>query len=274
MVIGRALPLVRAARRSACACATWTATSASCAASVFDKVRLTRSSGVICVELMKKVQDHGYRIAEVPVHHFHRSYGKSQFFNFPRVARTLLDLASCGSSSWCSKEHLSAGQGPGSRPGAHVSEEPRDFYRGRKVLVTGGLGFIGSNLCRTLADLGARGHRGRQPAPRLRGQPLQPRGLRGQGPHQHRRRARPRHGVPGARPGRALQPGRPGQPHRLHDRSLHRSRDQLHEPALDPGGGAQGATPSSRSSTRAPARSTASRSTCPWTRSTRCTPPT
>jgi UDP-glucose 4-epimerase len=31
----------------------------------------------------------------------------------------------------------------------------RDFYRQRKVLVTGGLGFIGSNLCRTLADLGA-----------------------------------------------------------------------------------------------------------------------
>lgn len=33
--------------------------------------------------------------------------------------------------------------------------DSRDFYRGRKVLVTGGLGFIGSNLCRTLADLGA-----------------------------------------------------------------------------------------------------------------------
>jgi UDP-glucose 4-epimerase len=31
----------------------------------------------------------------------------------------------------------------------------RDFYRGRKVMVTGGLGFIGSNLCRALADLGA-----------------------------------------------------------------------------------------------------------------------
>ena len=31
----------------------------------------------------------------------------------------------------------------------------QDSYRGRKVLVTGGLGFIGSNLCRALADLGA-----------------------------------------------------------------------------------------------------------------------
>ena len=31
----------------------------------------------------------------------------------------------------------------------------RDFYRGRKILVTGGIGFIGSNLCRVLADLGA-----------------------------------------------------------------------------------------------------------------------
>jgi UDP-glucose 4-epimerase len=32
----------------------------------------------------------------------------------------------------------------------------RDFYRGKSVLVTGGLGFIGSNLVRSLADLGAK----------------------------------------------------------------------------------------------------------------------
>jgi len=31
----------------------------------------------------------------------------------------------------------------------------RDYYRGRKVLVTGALGFIGANLCRALSDLGA-----------------------------------------------------------------------------------------------------------------------
>jgi glycosyltransferase involved in cell wall biosynthesis len=73
---------------------------------VFDKVTLTRSSGVICVELMKKVQDHGYRIAEVPVHHYHRAYGKSQFFNFPRVARTLLDLTRLWAELVLRKQHL------------------------------------------------------------------------------------------------------------------------------------------------------------------------
>ena len=76
--------------------------------SVFDKVVLTRSSGVICVELMKKVQDHGFRIAEVPVHHYHRSYGKSQFFNFPRVARTLVDLTRLWLELVVRKEHLKA----------------------------------------------------------------------------------------------------------------------------------------------------------------------
>jgi glycosyltransferase involved in cell wall biosynthesis len=75
---------------------------------VFEKVALTRSSGVICVELMKKVQDHGFRIAQVPVHHYHRSYGKSQFFNFPRVARTLLDLARLWVDLVVRKEHMKA----------------------------------------------------------------------------------------------------------------------------------------------------------------------
>ena len=36
-----------------------------------------------------------------------------------------------------------------------MTSDYRDFYRGRKVLVTGALGFIGSNLSRELADLGA-----------------------------------------------------------------------------------------------------------------------
>jgi UDP-glucose 4-epimerase len=31
----------------------------------------------------------------------------------------------------------------------------RDVYRGRRVMITGGVGFIGSNLARALVDLGA-----------------------------------------------------------------------------------------------------------------------
>ena len=48
---------------------------------------LEKNSGVICLEMMKKIQDAGFRIAEVPVHHYHRAYGKSQFFNFRRLFR-------------------------------------------------------------------------------------------------------------------------------------------------------------------------------------------
>jgi glycosyltransferase involved in cell wall biosynthesis len=59
---------------------------------VFDKVRLERDSGVICVEMMKKVQNAGFNIAQVPVSHYHRAYGHSQFFNFRRVFRVGVDL--------------------------------------------------------------------------------------------------------------------------------------------------------------------------------------
>jgi glycosyltransferase involved in cell wall biosynthesis len=59
---------------------------------VFDKVHLERDSGVICVEMMKKVQDAGFNIAQVPVSHYHRAYGHSQFFNFRRVFRVGIDL--------------------------------------------------------------------------------------------------------------------------------------------------------------------------------------
>jgi glycosyltransferase involved in cell wall biosynthesis len=79
---------------------------------IFDKVELTKDSGVICVELMKKVQDHGFRIQQVPVHHYHRAYGRSQFFNFRRVARTLLDLARLWNDLVIRKIHLVAPAAP------------------------------------------------------------------------------------------------------------------------------------------------------------------
>lgn len=61
--------------------------------SIFDKVHLKSDSGVICVEMMKKIQDAGFRITEVPVHHYHRAYGRSQFFNFRRIFRVARDLS-------------------------------------------------------------------------------------------------------------------------------------------------------------------------------------
>ena len=60
--------------------------------SIFDRVRLEKDSGVICLEMMKKIQDAGFTIVEVPVHHYHRVHGQSQFFNFRRVFRTGVDV--------------------------------------------------------------------------------------------------------------------------------------------------------------------------------------
>jgi glycosyltransferase involved in cell wall biosynthesis len=74
--------------------------------SVFDEVELTSDSGVICVELMKKVQDAGFRLTETPVHHFHRAYGKSQFFNYSRLVRVAQDLVVLWKQLVIDKEHL------------------------------------------------------------------------------------------------------------------------------------------------------------------------
>jgi glycosyltransferase involved in cell wall biosynthesis len=60
--------------------------------SIFERIELVKSSGVICLEMMKKVQDAGFHIVEVPVHHFHRAFGKSQFFNFRRIFKTGVDV--------------------------------------------------------------------------------------------------------------------------------------------------------------------------------------
>lgn len=59
---------------------------------IFDVIELESNTGAITFELVKKAQDAGYRFTEVPVRHFYRQYGESQFFNFPRVARTLLAM--------------------------------------------------------------------------------------------------------------------------------------------------------------------------------------
>jgi len=60
--------------------------------SIFDRVTLEKNSGVICLEMMKKIQDAGFTIVEAPVHHYHRAWGKSQFFNLRRIFHTGVDV--------------------------------------------------------------------------------------------------------------------------------------------------------------------------------------
>ena len=62
-------------------------------ASALDRIALHHSSGVICVELLRKLDRSGARFTEVGVHHYARPYGRSQFFRFGRVARSLFDVA-------------------------------------------------------------------------------------------------------------------------------------------------------------------------------------
>ena len=76
--------------------------------SVFERVALESTDGVICVEMIKKFQDIGFRVKEVPVHHYFRAYGKSQFFNFPRIFRIANHLIKLWWNLRIKKSHRSA----------------------------------------------------------------------------------------------------------------------------------------------------------------------
>ncbi len=60
---------------------------------VLESFPLESNSGCITVEMMTRIEQGGFRVREVPVHHYHRAFGQSQFFNFGRVARTLWELS-------------------------------------------------------------------------------------------------------------------------------------------------------------------------------------
>jgi glycosyltransferase involved in cell wall biosynthesis len=61
--------------------------------SVLQKIALEHNSGIICLELIRKLQDAGARFAELPVHHYRRRYGRSQFFTVPSIAEVVFDMA-------------------------------------------------------------------------------------------------------------------------------------------------------------------------------------
>ena len=175
------------------------------------------------------------------MHHYHRAFGKSQFFNFRRIFRTGVDVLRLWFALVVRGSTARAGCAGAPRRTAASRAARRRRERGLPrvlprppVMITGGLGFIGSNLARQLVDLGADVLLVDSLIPDYGGNLFNIDGIadrvrvniadvRQQSDDE----------LPGARPRGDLQPRRPGQPHRQHARSVHGSRDQLPQPADD-----------------------------------------
>ncbi len=92
--------------------------------SVFERVQLESDSGTIALEMVKKFSDAGFRFVEVPVHHYHRAYGRSQFFNFRRLIRTAVQLSQLWWKLVVRREHRHAAALPTEEAAAPVPSEP------------------------------------------------------------------------------------------------------------------------------------------------------
>lgn len=73
---------------------------------LFDRIPLESKTGTICLEMVKKFQDAGAKFTEVPVNHYHRSYGKSQFFKPKHLWTTFKHLSQLWWKLVIKKEHL------------------------------------------------------------------------------------------------------------------------------------------------------------------------
>lgn len=62
--------------------------------SVFEGIKLTSTSGSVCIELVKCLARRGARFRQVSVHHYERKYGSSQFFRPSRLLSTFVELCS------------------------------------------------------------------------------------------------------------------------------------------------------------------------------------
>lgn len=60
--------------------------------SLLEDIRLTSTSGTICVELVRKLELTSCRVVEVGVRHYPRLHGRSQFFRVRSLLQTLFQL--------------------------------------------------------------------------------------------------------------------------------------------------------------------------------------
>jgi glycosyltransferase involved in cell wall biosynthesis len=59
---------------------------------IFDVITLESTSGVICVEMARKFDAAGFRMTEIPVSHYPRLHGRSEFFRIRHLSHTLKGL--------------------------------------------------------------------------------------------------------------------------------------------------------------------------------------
>ena len=60
--------------------------------SVLETFQLTSTSGTVCVELVKGIERSGTMVVQIPVHHYPRLHGRSQFFRLRSLGATLEQL--------------------------------------------------------------------------------------------------------------------------------------------------------------------------------------
>jgi glycosyltransferase involved in cell wall biosynthesis len=89
-----------------------------------ERVGLESDSGTIAVEMVKKFHDAGARFVEVPVHHYHRAYGQSQFFNFRRLVRTAVQLSQLWWKLVVRRQPAPAPRRESEQRGATMSDDP------------------------------------------------------------------------------------------------------------------------------------------------------
>lgn len=59
---------------------------------ILKNLKLTAKSGSFDAEFMKKIQDRGVIIKEIPVRHYPRKFGKSQFFKLGNLIKSFIEL--------------------------------------------------------------------------------------------------------------------------------------------------------------------------------------
>lgn len=92
--------------------------------SLLQSLDLTSTSGTICVELVRKVEQSGCEIAEVGVRHYPRLYGRSQFFRWKSLWTTFRQIVLL----WVQLVLMSQnGKAPAH---VHPASEPRPGYTG------------------------------------------------------------------------------------------------------------------------------------------------